>query len=62
MSAPDVMTSDECAEYLRLTPGALRTMRYRGEGPKHIQLGQRIRYRRADVDAWLAANVVKTRR
>jgi excisionase family DNA binding protein len=62
MIAPEVMTSDECAEYLRLTPGALRSMRYRGEGPRFVQLGQRVRYRRADVDAWLAANLVKTRR
>lgn len=50
-----------------LTPAQVRTefhipertqerRRYEGTGPKFVKAGRRILYRRADIEAWLAAN------
>jgi predicted DNA-binding transcriptional regulator AlpA len=33
------------------TPGQWR---YRGKGPRYIKVGRHVRYRRADVEAWLS--------
>lgn len=47
---------DEAGEYLRLSEKTLENMRTRREGPAYSRVGHRIvRYRRADLDAWLEA-------
>lgn len=47
----------QLAEHLGMTVQALAVMRYRGTGPKYVRIGTRtIRYRRADVDAWIDRN------
>lgn len=47
-------TAAEVADRLGYTPEGLAQMRYRGNGPKFIKMGGRaIRYRWADVEAWL---------
>ena len=47
-------TEAEVAAYIGTTVEALAQRRYRGTGPKHIKMGRRnIRYRWADVEAWL---------
>lgn len=50
-----LLTVDEAAEYLRLTPGAIYTMRYRGEAPASlaIKVGRRLVFRPADLDRWM---------
>ncbi|MEM0988688.1 MAG: helix-turn-helix domain-containing protein [Pseudomonadota bacterium] len=49
-------TPSEAGEYLRLSDKTLENLRLRGEGPVFSRLGHRIvRYRRADLDAWLEA-------
>ena len=56
---PQWMTTQECAAYLQLTPERLYQMRKSGEGPHFCQPTHRtVRYRRADVDAWLAGGAV----
>ena len=53
-----VMTEKQVAEYLNLTPRALQDWRYRGCGPAFIRISARcIRYRRSDIDKWLADRV-----
>lgn len=52
--ATSLMTADEFAELLRIDARTLRTMRNAGEIPAAIQIGSRPRWRRADVEAWLA--------
>lgn len=32
-------------------------MRHKGTGPRYVKLGRRVYYRRADIDAWIEANV-----
>ncbi|MBF0860387.1 helix-turn-helix domain-containing protein [Gluconobacter sp. LMG 31484] len=52
------MTSREAAEYLRISYDGFRTMRSRGDGPAvFISLGRRLRFRKQDLDAFLASRV-----
>lgn len=51
----DLMTTEELAKYLRLSPRTVEDHRYRGKGPEFVTLPTgAIRYRLADVDAWVA--------
>jgi DNA-binding transcriptional MerR regulator len=50
---PDISTDKELAPVLRVTQRGLKYWRERGKGPKHVRLEGRIRYRKADVLAWL---------
>jgi len=47
--------SGSAFDYLRLTPGALYTQRYRGEKPGAlgIRVGRKILYRPSDIDRFL---------
>ena len=47
------------AEYLGLPLNTLAQWRYLKKGPSFIKSGRLVRYRKEDVDAWLAANTVK---
>lgn len=49
------MTTKELAELLRTTPGAIRQMRHRGDGPQGTRIGRGVLYSRTDVEAWLTA-------
>jgi excisionase family DNA binding protein len=48
-----LMTAAELAGVLRLNLRTLRAMRGRGELPPSIRVGSRLRWRRADVEAWI---------
>lgn len=50
-----LLTLRETAEYLRLTPGALYTQRYRREKPGAlgIRVGRKILYRPSDINRFL---------
>jgi excisionase family DNA binding protein len=50
---PDVMTPEEVAGYLQVPVATLYAWRTKGTGPLAIRVGKHLRYRRADVDAWL---------
>jgi predicted DNA-binding transcriptional regulator AlpA len=43
----------EVGEYLGLPVATLAQWRYLGKGPQPIKVGRHIRYRWADVEAWL---------
>ncbi|WP_299051868.1 helix-turn-helix domain-containing protein [uncultured Nocardioides sp.] len=49
------MSLRQTADYLGVSPGALYQMRHTGDGPPGFKVGARVRYRRAEVDAWLDA-------
>jgi predicted DNA-binding transcriptional regulator AlpA len=55
-----LLTQREAAELLRVTERSLERYRLSGTGPKFIRLGKTraVRYRPADVEAWLASKVV----
>ena len=50
-----LLTVEETAAYLRLTPGALYTQRYRREKPGvlGIRVGRRVLFRPSDIDGFL---------
>lgn len=50
----DLLTVSELADLLKLKRGTLDRWRAAGIGPTWIEVGGQFRYRREDVDAWLA--------
>lgn len=56
--ASPLMTTEEVAQYVRLSVETLRYFRQRDQGPRFARLGRRVMYRRQDVDNWIEAAVV----
>jgi excisionase family DNA binding protein len=54
-TSPTYLTTAEVAEHLRVSETTLMRWRERNEGPPWQQIGARIRYDRAGLDAWLAS-------
>jgi predicted DNA-binding transcriptional regulator AlpA len=52
---PELLTLPEVAAMTRQSQATLRWLRHDGRGPKSGKLGRRVVYRRADVEAWIAA-------
>lgn len=53
---PEILSTHQAAQYLRLGPSTLEKWRVFGTGPIFIKLGtRRIGYLRSDLEAWLAA-------
>jgi hypothetical protein len=58
----DLMTTEQAARYLGVSAKSLHTWRCEGTGPvysQHVARGL-VRYRRADIDEWLAANCIRS--
>jgi len=53
-----LLTQREAATLLRLSERTLERWRVAGDGPKKVRLGRSIRYRLADIEAYIAARVV----
>jgi excisionase family DNA binding protein len=69
MDTPTAPTLDEwnspsaVAAYLGNVPeGTLAQWRHRGIGPTYAKIGRHVRYRRSDVEAWAAAQIVESPR
>ena len=58
--SPDYMTPKEAADYVRSSPSTLAKRRITGQLPNFSRIGKAIRYRRADLDAWMNGNVRKS--
>ena len=54
------MDTRRAAAYLGLSPRTLDGYRVSGAGPAFHRFGNRIRYRRMDLDAWAAARRATT--
>jgi excisionase family DNA binding protein len=50
---PRLLTVQELAEILQVSVKTIYTWRYRGEGPPGVVVGRHLRFRAADVVAWL---------
>lgn len=48
-----LMTVEQVSEYLGKPVGSLYNWRWRGIGPRAVKVGRSLRYRAADVEAWL---------
>lgn len=54
----ELWTPKQYAAYIGVTVQAAAAQRHRGTGPRYVRIGARtIRYRPADVIAWLEQNV-----
>lgn len=49
------LTSEQAAEYLAVTEGSLRSMRSCGYGPLFHREGRSVRYRRRELDNYIAS-------
>lgn len=54
----DILMTREAAIYVRLSKPTLERYRTSGGGPKFAKLGAAVRYRKADLDAWLESRLV----
>lgn len=57
-TTPDYLDEKQTAAKVGVTPGSLRQDRHRGVGLPYIKFGSRVRYRIADVDAYLTGCAV----
>ncbi|MCK1580698.1 helix-turn-helix domain-containing protein [Bradyrhizobium sp. 168] len=48
------------AAYLRTSPSTLAKRRLYGTGPRYCRIGRAIRYRKSDLDEFMAANTVSS--
>lgn len=55
MTEKGMLTADDLAELLNVPVGTVYVMNCRGTAPPYFKVGRRVRYSRADVDAWLEA-------
>jgi predicted site-specific integrase-resolvase len=51
-----LLSSADVAQLLDVSMRTLEFWRYVGKGPAYVKVGKRIRYRPADVEAYLEAN------
>lgn len=59
---PEVMTENQLLEYARIPAGSLRQDRYLNQGIPYVKIGQRVRYLRRDLIAYLKDHYVDTRK
>jgi excisionase family DNA binding protein len=54
----NTLTPLKAAKYLGISEAVLRLWRSEGKGPRHFRAGEKlVRYRRADLDAWIEARL-----
>lgn len=55
-----LLSTDEAAQVIRLSPYWLHKARIEGRGPRYVRLGRKVFYRRADLEAYVANCTVET--
>jgi len=53
VDADGLLSIEQLAEYTGISKNTLCCWRVEGRGPRGMRLGKYVRYRRADVEAWL---------
>jgi excisionase family DNA binding protein len=48
-----LLTTEEVAEFLGVPVQTIYVWRTKKSGPKSIKVGKHLRFRQADIDAWL---------
>lgn len=60
----ELLSTDQAAAFLGLKPNTLEIWRVRGQGPRFLKLGtkvrSRVRYRRSELEAWLGSELAST--
>jgi predicted site-specific integrase-resolvase len=55
----DLLTEAELCELLKVSPHTAKQWRWAGRGPDYVKMHRAIRYRRADVQRWIARQTRK---
>jgi excisionase family DNA binding protein len=55
-----LLTQSDAAKLLRLSERTLERLRLQGGGPLYVKAGRSVRYREADIEAWITARVVNS--
>jgi len=50
----ELLTRDQVAEYLACTPRHISRLAARGGIPQPMRIGKMVRWRRSDLDRWVA--------
>lgn len=58
MEQTQLLTTPEAATYMRLKPQTLAKWRSHGKGPAFVQLGGKVFYRVAELDAYVEAGII----
>jgi predicted DNA-binding transcriptional regulator AlpA len=56
----DVLNTPEAAQYVRLSKPTLERLRLHGDGPRYAKLAGAVRYRKADLDAWIESRLIRS--
>jgi excisionase family DNA binding protein len=56
----DLLTVQQVSDLINVKVGTLRGWRFNHQGPSSFSLGGLVRYRRADVEAWVEAQIART--
>jgi predicted DNA-binding transcriptional regulator AlpA len=57
---PEILKEGQVSEIYGLSIPYLRRARRERRGPRFLKVGKLVRYRKADVEAYLAAHMVET--
>ena len=57
---PCILNTPEAASYVKLSPVTMERKRLTGDGPPYVKIGKAVRYRRADLDAWLESRLIRS--
>lgn len=58
INTAELLTEQEVAGLLNIAVKTVQNWRWKGEGPRAVKLGKRaVRYRRADVEAFIEAGL-----
>lgn len=60
MDSTEILTEKDVYKDYRLTGPWLRKRRRLGDGPTYMKIGRLIRYRRSDIEAYLADRTIKS--
>ena len=55
-----LLTQGEAARLLRLSERTLERLRLQGGGPLYVKAGRAVRYREADLEAWITARIINS--
>lgn len=53
----ELLTTKQVGDLLQISPATLAQWRHAGNGPTYTRIGRCIRYRRVDVERFVAAGV-----
>lgn len=60
MLTAEIFDTSGAAAYIGLAANTLEKMRTFGTGPRYAKLGRAVRYRRADLDAYVGERLVNS--